>query len=404
MFVERSSALASPRESTTSPDDRTVQRTPLTRAVVNAAALDEPETYERLDPGRMWDFIGTLPAQCQAAWDVGQRWPIPPSLGRPGRVVILGVGGSAIGAELVAALAARLSSVPVQVVRGYEPPALDARALVMAVSHSGETEETLGAFNSTLATAGMRLAITAGGTLYRDAAPLGYAVLPYEFDGVPRAAIGWGVFALLALLSRLDVLSLEQATVEAVLAELAMAAAAWNPTRVSVDNAAKQLAVRLQGRIPLIVGPEYLGVVARRWAGQINENAKQWAFHSELPEADHNLIAGLGAPIPTPESIHVVFLASDVLHERNRLRIQLTAEALDRVGITHDELLIGGAEPLDVIMRATHFGDWVSLYLAMLNEVDHTPVEPLDQLQRAMRQQAWSTPKPGTRLGAVLAI
>ena len=95
-------------------------------------------------------------------------------------------------------------------------------------------------------------------------------------------------------------------------------------------------------------------------------------------------MVGFGQPAAAREALHVLFLDSALLHERNRLRVRLTAEALDRAGITHDELLIGGAEPLDAILRASYLGDWVSLYLAMLNGVDPTPVDALDQLKTEM--------------------
>lgn len=353
---------------------------------MTATDLDAPETYERLDAASMGTLIAELPAQCRTAWQAGQDWGIPTTFERPDRVVVLGVGGSAIGAELVAALAAPKSSVPIHVVRGYVPPAVGDRTLVVAASHSGETEETIGAFNGTLATRGMRLAMTTGGTLSRAAESLEYPVFRYEFDGMPRAAIGWGVFPLLALLSRLDVLPCAEEVVGATLAHLDRSVTEWNPAMDQRANTAKQIAARLHGRVPVIVGSEYLGVVARRWSSQFNENAKQWSFHTELPEANHNVIAGLGAPILATASIHVLLLTTATLHERNRLRIRLTAAALDRAGIAYDEISVDGADPLAAAMRATMLGDWVSFYLAMLNGVDPTPVEPLEQMKRSMRE------------------
>lgn len=334
----------------------------------------------------MRDLIAGLPEQCRAAWAAGQRWPIPSTFATPRRVVVLGMGGSAIGADIVATLATRLSSAPVQVVRGYTPPALDEQTLVVASSYSGDTEETLEAFQAALRTPGMRLAITSGGKLGRMADSLGYSVLRYEFDGMPRAAMGWGIFPLLAILQRLGALQIEEATVDAALTELAQAATDWGTDRPHRENAAKQIATRLRGRIPLIVGTDFLEVAARRWAGQVNENAKQWAFHTALPEADHNLIVGFGQPALAREALHVLFLDSPLLDERNRLRVRLTAEALDAAGIAHDELLIGGAEPLDAVLRTSYLGDWVSLYLAMLNEADPTPVEPIWRLKAELAQ------------------
>lgn len=345
------------------------------------STLDGIETFERLDPGGMRHLIAGLPEQCRDAWTAGQHWPIPETFTKPRRVVVLGMGGSAIGADVVATLAGRMSTVPVQIVRGYTLPPIDEQTLVVASSYSGETEETLEAFQTALRCPGMHMAITGGGKLARLGESLGYAVLTYGFEGQPRAAIGWGVFPLLAVLSRLGALQVDDATVDAAIIELAGAAADWGIDCPGSENAAKQIAARLQGRVPVILGPDFFEVAARRWAGQINENAKQWAFHVALPEADHNLIVGFGQPANATATLHGVFLDSALIHERSRLRVRLTGSALDDAGVTHDELLLGGAEPLDALLRATYLGDWVSLYLAMLNEVDPTPVEPIGRLK-----------------------
>jgi glucose/mannose-6-phosphate isomerase len=270
------------------------------------------------------------------------------------------------------------------VVRSYHAPPTDDQTLVIASSWSGETEETLEAFHRTLGKPGMRLAITAGGRLGRLASELGYDVFPYEFEGQPRAAIGWGVFALLAILQRLGAIPITTATVEAACAELDRCTADWGIDVPIEQNAAKQVAQRLHGRIPVIIGADVLEVAARRWAGQMAENAKQWALFGTLPEVNHNLIVGFSGPPVAREALYVLHLDSAALHERTRLRIGLTCDELDAGGILHDELLIGGQEPLDSIMRASYLGDWVSLYLAMLNGVDPTATAAIARLKSAL--------------------
>ncbi len=332
----------------------------------------------------MHTLIAQLPDQCREAWAAGQRWALPDSLRRPSRVVVVGMGGSAIGAEVVSSIAARLSTVPVTIVRGYTPPPTDADTLVIATSYSGETEETLEAFQRTLVEPSMHLAMTTGGRLARLGDSLGYDVFGFEFSGPPRAAIGWGVFPLMAILQRLGALPLETSAVEATFAELDQCAADWGIDVPLEDNAAKQIATALHGRIPVIVGSEMLEVAARRWAGQMSENAKQWALHVALPEMNHNLIVGLAAPAIAREALHGVILDSRAVHERTRLRVQLTADAMNTAAIPHHELMIGGTHPLDSVLRACYLGDWVSLYLAMLNEVNPTPVPAVDQLKIAL--------------------
>lgn len=349
-----------------------------------ASELDRAELYDRLDVSGMRRLIAELPEQCRVAWEAGERWEIPSTFFKPRRVVILGMGGSAIGADVAATLALRMGSVPLQIVRGYTLPHVDEDTLVVAASYSGDTEETLEAFQAALGTPGMRMALTSGGRLGRLADQLGYAVLHYQYDGPPRAAIGWGIFPLLAVLERLGALDVTAASVATAVRELGQAALDWGVASPYAGNAAKQIAEALHGRVPVIVGPDFFEVAARRWAGQMSENAKQWAFHGALPEVNHNLIVGFGRPELAREALHVLFLDSPLLHPRSRLRVRLTGEALDEAGIQHDELLIGGDEPLDAMLRGTYLGDWVSLYLAMLNGVDPTPIEPIDQLKAKM--------------------
>jgi glucose/mannose-6-phosphate isomerase len=175
----------------------------------------------------------------------------------------------------------------------------------------------------------MRLAITAGGRLGRLGSELGYEVFTYEFEGQPRAGIGWGVFALLAILQRLGAIPITTSTVEAASAELDRCAADWGIHVPVEQNAAKQVAQRLHGRIPVILGADMLEVAARRWAGQLAENAKQWALFGALPEVNHNLIVGFNGPPIAREALYILHLESAAVHERTRLRIALTGDELD---------------------------------------------------------------------------
>lgn len=179
-------------------------------------------------------------------------------------------------------------------------------------------------------------------------------------------------------------LTLAPGAVDAALAELSGCADDWGLDVPEERNAAKQLARRIAGRVPVILGPDLLEVAARRWAGQLSENAKQWALFAALPEADHNLIVGFPGPDVAREALHVLLLDAPTLHPRNRLRVRLTAHALDEAGVPHDELLIGGTEPLDTLLRACYLADWVSLYAAVLNGADPYPVRVSDWLKQAL--------------------
>lgn len=354
-----------------------------------AHELDAPDLYRRYDPDSMGALIAAFPEQVRRAWRLGEEWEIPAGWRKPSRVVLAGVGGSAMGADVVASLAAMHAGAPVQVVRNYRPPPVDGDALVVACSFSGETEETISALEESAAPPpAMRLAITTGGRLATLAATLDAAVVSYRWDGPPRTAFGYGLFPLLAILRRLDALPVERDDVERTIERLDEACARWAPEAPAAANEAKQFAARLAGRFPVIIGADFLEVAARRWASQTNENARQWAMHAALPEADHNLVNGLASPADVAARISVVLLDDATVHERNRRRVALTAEALTAAGTDHATWTAGGVSPLDAIVQTCFLGDWVSYYLAMLNGVDPTPVPGIDRVKERMRKNA----------------
>ncbi len=352
------------------------------------SVLDDAVTYARLDPGGMRDLIAGLPEQVRDAYAAAAgagSW-----LGgeTPDQVVILGMGGSAIGGEILASLAAMESPAPVRVVRGYDaPPGLDERALVVACSYSGETEETLSAFRQVLPTTTRKLVMTTGGTLAKLAQGAGVPAFVFAFDSQPRAAIGYALAPLLRVAAAVGFIADPRGDIEEAIAAMGELRA-----RVAVDvpedrNPAKQTARRLVGRLPAIFGAQHLAPVATRWRGQVNENAKSWAASYELPEADHNAIVGFGLPRSVVGAVHAVFLRAESLHARVRLRYELTQAEIAAAGATAERFDCPGTTPLAQVLNGVLYGDYVSLYLAMLNGVDPTPVEPIARLKAQLARE-----------------
>ena len=277
-------------------------------AVADHAALDDAARRAATDPGDFWKLVAGLPDQAAEAWDAGRAWAASTALATPRRVVVVGVGGSAIGADMIAALGSARTTTPIEVVRDYAPPALDADSLLVACSFSGDTEEVLAAFEAAEASGAARAAITTGGRLAECAARAGAPAFTYAFPGPPRTALGYGALPLLALLRRLGVLDVADDEVARAVETLRACAEAAAPGVPAASNPAKQIAARMAGRVPVVAGPGALRVAAARWAGVIAENASQWAFALELPELDHNLVAGFAAPAAALDRLHVVLL------------------------------------------------------------------------------------------------
>jgi glucose/mannose-6-phosphate isomerase len=344
--------------------------------------LDEAAERGRLDPGGMLDAVGGLPEQCREAWATAKTFEVPWKES-PRQIVILGMGGSAIAGDYFRALLSLESPVPVFNVRAYDlPPLLDEGTLVIASSFSGETEETLSAFEQALATPAKKLVITTGGRLLATARANGVSAFSFSYEGEPRAAIGWGLMPLLAIAQKLGLMQGVEGDVDETIAVLASLREEYGSRAGSSGNPAKQLALRLHERLPVIYGAGALIEVARRWKTQLNESAKVWAFLEEMPEAQHNAIVGLGLPQAIAQATTVMLLRSEGLdHRRVGLRYDVMRKLLANEAIDTLEVIARGKSALAQMLSLTLLGDYAAAYLALLYGVDPTPTAVIDELK-----------------------
>ncbi len=342
----------------------------------------------------MLDEIDGLPEQLKKAWELGQSQPcegLEPSQGFS-RIVITGMGGSAIGADLLAAYVQPVCKVPVVVHRDYGLPAFASglETLVIASSHSGNTEETLDAFDVGLQAGCRMVAICTGGQLAQRAEAAGMPVWTFEHHGMPRAAVGYSFGLLLALFSRLGLV----ASPETLSAEVKSAVVVMQEQQKTLGadvpiarNLAKRMAGQLVGQWVNVMGSGVLAPVARRWKGQINELAKAGAGFDAIPEADHNSLAGLFHPAETLSRTCTLFLRAPSDHPRNRKRLELTHQAYMLEGLRTDWYDAQGTSRLDHMWTALHFGDYLAFYLAMAYGVDPTPIAALVDFKHKMASE-----------------
>ncbi|MPZ99221.1 MAG: hypothetical protein GEU80_07755 [Dehalococcoidia bacterium] len=344
--------------------------------------LDQMDTFDRLDPTGVHRRIAAFTEDARAAWALGRAFEPPASFRAPRRVVVLGMGGSAIGADIAGTLALRRTAVPLQVVRGSAVPPVDDETLVIASSHSGETWEVLSAFEAVLAGPGMHMAITQGGRLGELCEGHGAPVARYRYDGEPRAALAYGVFLLLGVLDRLGVAVVTEDEVVAALAEVDEQGADWGTQSPVAGNLAKRLAGSLDGRLPVIVGDGPLQVAALRWQNQLNENAKRWAFHAALPELAHNLVEAFGRPSAVP--FRLIVLESPFGDAHSRRRNDVILEQLAQSRVDAERVRLEARSALAALLVACHLGDWTSLYAALLDGVDPSPVPVLTRFKESL--------------------
>jgi glucose/mannose-6-phosphate isomerase len=358
--------------------------------------LDSASAYRQFDKLGMLEHLHGFPEQCQKAWQKVLKFELPHLHTKISNVVIAGMGGSAIGGDIVRRLALTESKLPVWVHRDYGLPAfVDESTLVIASSYSGNTEETLSAFTKALGTRAKKLVITSGGKLKDLAEKEGIPAYVIDYKAPPRAALPHSLIPLVGIFRKLGLLGEELADLQEAVDVLKKLSADLIETRPLASNPAKQLAAKLQGRIAVIYGAEILSEVAKRWKGEFNENSKAWAFFECFPELNHNAVVGYESPIEAKERIFVLMLRSSSLHSRILLRYDVTAKLLAKAGIAYEFAEARGKSPLAQVLSSVHLGDYASFYLSMLNEVDPTSTDAITFVKRSLAQSPISTDQTG---------
>lgn len=347
--------------------------------------LDDELALRALDPQDMLGWVERFPEQYADAWARADVISLPDTHRGKEKIVIVGMGGSAIGGDMLAALMAPTAHVPVTVVRGYDLPAwVDENTLLIASSYSGNTEETLTTSAEAQRRGAAIVALTTNGTLSREAQAKEIPVVLFPGGGQPRAALGYSLILLLGIVDALGYYQVsEEARAEAaqILDEFALAYGVRVP---EAENPAKQYARMVYGRIPFILGAGHLIPVARRWKTQFNENSKVWAAYDEMPELNHNLIVGTRAPETLADHILIISLESPSDHPRVKARWDITADIFQRMGLPHLRLHAPGDHPFSQMMALTYLGDWITVYLAFLNGQDPSEIDNINYLKREL--------------------
>ncbi len=297
-------------------------------------------------------------------------------------LVVCGMGGSAIGGDLAAAAIGTRASAPITTIRGYELPEwVGPGTLVLCASYSGETEETLACFERAGAAGAPRVVVTTGGTLAEAARAAGdVPVIGVPSGMQPRAAV---VYMTLAALECARIAGAAPSLREEIGEAAALGrelVAEWGPDGAE-DSDAKRIAQLVAGRIPVVYGGSATTAAARRWRTQLSENAKVAAFFGELPEANHNEIAGWQHG---SQALVALLLESSAEPERMARRFDLTEQFMEAAGMGVVRVPARGSSATAQLMSLVLLGDLVSVYLAVLNGIDPTPVDAIEDFKQRL--------------------
>ena len=347
--------------------------------------LDDVQQIRALDPSDMLVHVGALARQVRDARALTEGLAFSDRHRAARQVVVVGMGGSAIGGDLAAAAVEERGKVPVLVYRDYTLPAwVDEATMVVGSSYSGNTEETLSAFREAHERGCPLVAVTTNGELARLADAWQVPLVRFGYPSQPRAALGYLFVAMLGVLQGAGLAPDLSAGVDEGLALLEEQAVAMAPDVPTSENRAKQLAAELAGSVPVVVGAGALAPVARRWKTQINENSKGWAYFEVLPEMNHNALSGIHFPAGAADLLRVVFLQAGGLHPRTALRLDLTRQILERRGVRCLDVPVRGASAVAQILSAVQLGDYVSSYLALIYGEDPTTIGDIVGLKDRM--------------------
>ena len=358
--------------------------------------LDDPREIRRRDSRDMLGYLGRFDRQLEQALQIGNQVDLPALPAGVRSVTVSGMGGSAASGDFLQAYLARELRVPLWVNRNYGAPRFAGpETLSLLCSYSGNTEETVSAFQAAHAAGAPIVCVSSGGALARLAREHGHPWARIPGRQPPRSALGYLSFPCLAILSRLSLIPSRDRELAQCLEWVRDRIRAYGPHQPSSGNPAKQAAQALYGRIPFVYGSQdRLELVARRWCGQFAENGKQLACWKALPEMNHNEVVGWRHPADLLERILPVFLTDSEDHSRIRLRSDWTRRFLSRRSGTTLEYRAEGGSWLDRLLMLILLGDYASVYLGLLNGEDPTPVAAIDELKTELVE----TPETSRRI------
>jgi glucose/mannose-6-phosphate isomerase len=345
------------------------------------------ELKNRFDSYNMLEMISSMPDQLEEGISIGKKADLMGLESETFHTVALaGMGGSAIAGDLLKSLLISEMQIPFIVQRHYRLPRfVNKRALVICSSYSGNTEETLSAFEDALINSAHVIAVSTGGKLAVKAVSNKVPLVTLPEGLPPRAALGYSFASLLHIFWRLGLCG--NADEDIISAARAMRERNTLYQPENTDNRALSLARKIKGRIPVVfAGQDSFDAVAARFKGQVCENAKTLAYASQFPECNHNEIVGWGGLNGMKDKFIAIIIRDSQDHKRVLKRFEIVSRYLEDQGIEVLELSTEEGSNVSRIFLMIQLIDYCSYYLALLNGVDPYTIEAIDYLKRKLSE------------------
>lgn len=352
--------------------------------------LDDLQKIKQLDSQNMLGSLQCLSKQVEQIWTEARQLKIPTDYGQISNILILGMGGSALGAGVFKNLFKAELKVPVEIVSDYEIPGfVDDKTLVIAASYSGSTEEPINAVKQAKKKGAKIMGICAGGLLADWCKTNRLPVLVFSTrhnpSNQPRMGQGYLIIGQLLLLDKIDLLKLSIKQIKEIIKVLADYESIFGVLTPASKNQVKNLAQKIIGKTVWYVASEHLSGNAHVAANQLNENAKRFGGYYLLPELNHHLLEGMLYPKSNPKSLFFVLLESKLYHERNQKRYQITKQVLDKNGIQYFNYTCQSKSRLAQVCEVLVFASYVSYYSALLENINPSPIPYVDFFKTQMK-------------------
>lgn len=361
----------------------------------------EQKTICDIDRSNMFAVLKNFYLQIKDAVNIAEKIIVPKNL-KINSIIINGLGGSAIGGDLVRSYLHYMIKIPFFVNRNYFLPEFaNKNTLSIISSYSGNTEETISAYKESLKRKCKILAISSGGEVEKIAKKNGILFIKIPTGYQPRCALGYSFFTIFISLFKLGLIPVSKKEfyndIDSVIKNIEKYSAYFSNYK-SQNNIAINIASLIKDKLPVIYSSnDLLDVVNLRWRGQISENGKQLAYGNLYPEMNHNELVGWYEPkeILTRnknsigrsllKEIIVIFLQDINDYERITLRMKITSEIYKKLASKVISIKGKGANKLERIFNLIYTGDWVSYYLALLRRIDPTPVDAISYLKSKLK-------------------
>lgn len=353
--------------------------------------LDNQSVFKSYQKFKTDQSIADLPEQISEAFAAWQKARLPLTWLGFKNIVVIGMGGSNLASEVALAVFQNDLKIPLILWRDYGLPGwVGKNTLVIAISYSGQTEETINGLNEAIKRRAKIFCLATGGQIIalakKHRLPYCQLSLKHNPSLQPRLGIGSQLGAILALLNKLKLIKLSGAKLNLILADLKKQNQLFLPTAPSAKNKAKNLAQKFFGFAPLIISADFLGGNGHVLVNQINESAKNLAESHVLPEMNHHLLEALELPAAALKNFKVLILNSRLYPVKIQQRIAITKKVLNKKKIAEVEYLVKGDDKLAAALAVLLLGSWLSFYLAVLNKKDPNIVPWVKYFKEELRK------------------